>query len=392
MIDFNKTGDITITCQKNIADALALEVRALGFQVKEKFLTGLTLKGSLNDCIKLNLNLYCASQILYKIKSFTANSADEVYEQVAAIDWSKIMDAEDYFSIKSNVFHPRINNSMFANLRVKDAIVDQFRTKTGKRPNTGADLKGLVVHLHWKNENAAIYLDTSGNSLGRHGYRKFPGKAPMLESLAAATILSTKWNKKSAFVNPMCGSGTLAIEACLIATNRKPGLFRTHYAFMHIKGYDEQVYFKEDSLLEEQILDLPELKIIASDLDPEAVVTAQKNAIAAGVKDLIHFEVCDFRRSTIPNPEKGSVVFLNPEYGDRLGLVKELEEVYSGIGDFFKQKCRGYTGYVFTGNSELARKVNLKAERKIPFYNAKIECRLLEFELYKGSKPGKDLR
>ncbi|HTO14849.1 MAG TPA: hypothetical protein VLZ83_03725 [Edaphocola sp.] len=390
MIDFKKAGEITITCQKNISNALAKEVKALGFEVKEKFLTGITLIGSLNDCIKLNLNLYCASQILYKIKSFTANSADDVYDAASSIDWLTIMNPEAYFSITSNVHHPTINNSMFANLRVKDAIVDQFRNNTGTRPNTGSDLKGLVVHLHWRDENASLFLDTSGHSLGRHGYRKFPGKAPMLESLAAATILSTNWNQKSPFVNPMCGSGTLAIEACLIATNRKPGLFRTRYAFMHIKGYNEEVYFKEDSLLEDQITDIPDLKIIASDIDPEAVVTAQKNAIAAGVKNLIQFEVCDFKDSTIPEAVNGSVVFLNPEYGDRLGLEKELEVVYTEIGDFFKQKCKGYTGYVFTGNAELARKIILKAARKLPFYNAKIECRLLEFELYKGSRKEKN--
>ncbi len=385
MLDFKKTGEITITCHKHIAPSLVKEVKTLGFAIETEFPTGLSLKGSLNDCIKLNLNLHCASQILYKIKSFEADSADDIYDAASTIDWLQIMDEDSYFSITSNVHHPSINNSMFANLRIKDAIVDQMRERTGVRPNTGSELSGLVVHLFWKGENAALFLDTSGNSLGRHSYRKIPGKAPMLEALAAATIIRTNWNQKTPFVNPMCGSGTLAIEACLIATNRKPGLFRTEYAFMHIKGYDENVYEKEDSLLEDQITDLPGLKIIASDLSPEAVVNAQKNAVAAGVKDLIHFEVCDFEQTSVPQDGNG-VVFLNPEYGDRLGHFEALEETYARIGDFFKKKCSGYTGYIFTGNAELARRIGLKASRKIPFYNSKIECRLLEFELYRGRK------
>jgi putative N6-adenine-specific DNA methylase len=274
---------------------------------------------------------------------------------------------------------------MFANLRVKDAIVDQCRKRSGQRPDTGAELRGVVVHLFWKNEDAELFLDTTGNSIGRHGYRKIPGRAPMLEALAAATILTTKWDHKSPFINPMCGSGTLAIEALLIATRRRPGLFRTNYAFMHLKGYDEAVYESEDALLEDQIIDLPELKVVASDISHDAIINAQKNAIAAGVKDLITFEVCDFAETTVP-PNADGIIFMNPEYGDRLGELEELEHTYARIGDFFKQKCAGYTGYIFTGTMDLARKIGLKASRRIPFYNSKIECRLFEYELYKGSK------
>ncbi|RQO32211.1 RNA methyltransferase [Taibaiella sp. KBW10] len=385
MLSFQDKSTITITCHKFLSEALTKEVKALGFEVGHTFPTGVTLEGSLNDCIKLNMNLHCASQVLYSLKKFTANNADDVYEHTASIDWSGIMEDEDYFSITSNVLHPTINNNMFANLRVKDAIVDQIRQRSGKRPNTGAELSGIVIHLFWKNEDAELFLDTTGNSIGRHGYRKIPGRAPMLEALAAATVLSTNWNKNTPFLNPMCGSGTLAIEAVLIATNRKPGLFRTNYAFMHVKGYDEQVYHEEDNLLEAQIIDKPELKIIASDISHDAIINAQKNAIAAGVKDLITFEVGDFETTTVPKDEAG-IVFMNPEYGDRLGELEELEHTYARIGDFFKKKCSGYTGYIFTGNMDLARKIGLKAQRRIPFYNSKIECRLFEFELYRGTK------
>jgi putative N6-adenine-specific DNA methylase len=242
-----------------------------------------------------------------------------------------------------------------------------------------------VIHLFWKNEEAEIFIDTSGDSLARHGYRKIPGQAPMLEALAAATILASKWDRVSPFVNPMCGSGTIAIEAALIATNTCPGLFRLNYAFMHIKGYDENVYLDEMERLNNQIKDVPGLRIIATDYNKMAIENARKNAVAAGVADMIEFAVCDFRDTKIPEGSKG-VMFMNPEYGERLGNEMELEKTYALIGDFMKKKCAGYSGYIFTGNLELAKKIGLKAKRKIEFYTSTIDCRLMEYELYEGSR------
>ena len=376
---------IIITCPKRLAPYLELEVAELGFAIEETFVTGVRLSGTINDCIKLNLNLRCASQVLYSLKEFEAADADGIYNQLTGYPWENILPDPGYFSITSNVNNPTINNSMFANLRVKDAIVDRMREKRGTRPSTGSALTGAVIHLFWKNERAEIFIDTSGDSLGRHGYRKIPGQAPMLEALASATIYATKWDRRSPFVNPMCGSGTLAIEAAMIATNRRPGLFRTNYAFMHLQGYDEAVYLQEDTLLEKQIMDVPGLRIIATDYSERAIENARKNAIAAGVASLIDFAVCDFAATEIP-PAVPGIFYVNPEYGERLGDVKELEETYSRIGDFMKQKCGGYFGYVFTGNLELAKKIGLKAKRRIEFYTSTIDCRLLEYELYSGSR------
>ena len=376
---------IIITCPKRLAPWLEQEVRELGFAIEETFITGVRLSGTINECIKLNLNLRCASQVLYSLKKFEAEDADDIYKNLLDYPWETILPDPGYFSITSNVNNPTINNSMFANLRVKDAIVDRMREKRGTRPSTGSALTGAVIHLFWKNERAEIFIDTSGDSLGRHGYRKIPGQAPMLEALAAATIYATRWDRKSPFVNPMCGSGTLAIEAAMIATNRRPGLFRTNYAFMHLQGYDEKIYQEEDALLEKQIVEVPGLRIIATDYSARAVDNAKKNAIAAGVAKLIDFVVCDFAATEIPQGVPG-VFYLNPEYGERMGDRRELEETYSQIGDFMKQHCGGYYGYVFTGNMELAKKIGLKAKRRIEFYTSTIDCRLLEYELYSGSR------
>jgi putative N6-adenine-specific DNA methylase len=384
---FTDPAIIIITCPKRLAPWLELEIKELGFNIEETFITGVRLTGTINDCIKLNLNLRCASQVLYSLKQFEAADADAIYKNLLDYPWENILPNPGYFSITSNVSNPTINNSMFANLRVKDAIVDRLRDKRGTRPTTGSALIGAVINLFWKNDNAEIFIDTSGDSLGRHGYRKIPGQAPMLEALAAATILATQWDRKSPFVNPMCGSGTVAIEAVMIATNRRPGLFRTNYAFMHLLGYDEKIYLQEDALLEEQIIDVPGLRIIATDYSARAIDNAKKNAIAAGVANLIDFAVCDFADTKIP-PNVPGIFYVNPEYGERLGDINQLEETYSRIGDFMKQKCGGYFGYVFTGNLDLAKKIGLKAKRRIEFYTSTIDCRLLEYELYSGSRNG----
>lgn len=382
---FTEQSVITITCHKRITPYLEEEVKNLGFPVEKSFITGVNIYGTINDCIRLNLNLRCASQVLYTLKSFKSENADDIYDHLVSYPWEDILPEPGYFSVTSNVKNPTINNSMFANLRVKDAIVDRIRKTRGERPSSGSELSGTVIHLYWKDDEATIFIDTSGDSLARHGYRKIPGMAPMLEGLAAATIYATKWDRVSPFINPMCGSGTLAIEAAMMSTNRVPGLFRTNYAFMHLQGYDEELYFKEDAKLEEQINDVPVLKIIATDISEKAIENARKNAKAAGVEQLIDFKVCDFADTDVPI-NKAGVMMVNPEYGERLGEIAALEKTYSRIGDFMKQKCGGYYGYIFTGNMELAKKIGLKANRRIEFYNSTIDCRLLEYELYSGTR------
>ena len=321
---------------------------------------------------------------MFSLKMFICNDPDELHKVVSTIHWEKIIARNGYFSVTSNVFHPTIQTNLFANLRVKDAIVDRMRIANDFRPSTGSDLIGTVVYLFWKNEEAEIFLDTSGETLAKHGYRKLPGSAPMLEALASATIISTKWDRNSLFINPMCGSGTLAIEAALIATNRAPGLLRNNYAFKHILGFEREMYEKEKVLLTEKIQEPTELKIIASDINEKAIKIARINAEAAQVDHLIDFHVCDFEDTPIPDGD--GIVMFNPEYGERLGDEVELNQTYARMGDFMKNMCKGKSGYVFTGNLDLAKSIRLKPSRRIEFLNAKIECRLLEYELYAGTR------
>ena len=231
---FTTSSRIIITCKKRIAPYLEQEVRDLGFEIERKFVTGVELKGTVNDCIKLNLNLRCASQVLYSLKEFSANSPEEVYTKLLHYPWETILPADGYFSVTNNSNHFLVNSEMFVNVKVKDAIVDRMRREVLRRPDSGSVLDGAVINLYWNEEQAEVFLDTSGETLAKHGYRKIPGQAPMLEALAAATLMATKWDRKSPFINPMCGSSTVAIEAILLATNRRPGLYRTNYSFMHV--------------------------------------------------------------------------------------------------------------------------------------------------------------
>ena len=385
MVDFGLKGKVVVTCKDRFSPYLEKELIDLGFSPIKTERTSIELEASLSDCIFLNLHLRTASHVLYEIRSFYLHHADDIYRRIKALPWEDYISESSYFSVISHVDNQSVDNPLFVNVRIKDAIVDRFREKSGIRPDSGSALEGAVFQLFWKETQANLYINTTGETLAKHGYRKIPGKAPMLEALASATIIATDWDMQSPFVNPMCGSGTLAIEAAMMATNRYPGLLRDHYAFMHIKGYEEDFYLAEKEKLQSEIKQRPDLKIIASDLSEQAILFSRENASMAGVEDLIDFEVGDFEETTVPESDSG-VVFFNPEYGERLGEEEDLAITYKRMGDFMKQKCPGYMGYIFTGNVSLGKKVGLRAARKIEFYNGTIDCRLLKFELYKGTR------
>ena len=389
MGDFETSSRIVVTCQRGLSRWLSEELVELGFREVEAFSGGASFNGSLLDCQRLNLKLRCASQVLFSLRRFRCNSPEFLYRELARINWDEWLGPASYFSVTSNVDHPSIRSTMYANVRVKDAIVDRIRGVTGERPNSGPDLTGVVVHLFWRGSEAELFLDTSGPTIAKHGYRRLPGKAPLSEALAAAMIRASGWRGEGPFVNPMCGSGTLAIEAALLATNRSPGLFRSDYAFQHLLGFRPEILADMREELAAQVSVLPAgVRIVASDHDAEAIATAESNAAAAGVAELIAFQHCDFKQTEVP-PASGGIVMFNPEYGQRLGEVRALEATYREIGDFLKQRCRGYRGYVFTANLELAKKVGLRTSRRLEFATAKLEARLLEYELYEGTRKNK---
>lgn len=379
-MDINSTSKILITCARGIRPFLEAEVRSFGYPVESPHETGIVTTAKFLDTYKLNLELRTAYNVLFLLEEFKCANPDDLYVETYAIEWEKIIPPGEYISVVSQVKNPTIKNTMFANQKLKDAICDRMVKMTGKRPNAGPDRKNIVINLYWRNQKAWVYLNTSGTKLADRGYRKIPLEAPMQETLASAVVLATEYDGNSHFINPMCGSGTLAIEAALTALNKAPGLLRSNYGFMHLMGFDDKYWQglrKETLSLSRKKTDF---KIIATDRSNQAIDAAMKNAKTAGVDHLIEFKVCDFAHTSIP--AGGGIVVLNPEYGARMGSESQLADTYKGMGDFFKEKCAEYTGYVFTGNPDLARKVGLQPKKRIPFYNGDIECRLLEYDIY----------
>jgi 23S rRNA G2445 N2-methylase RlmL len=371
---------ILVTCPKAIPPLLAEELRALGFPVLREFPAGVETEGRFEDCLKLNLWLRTGHRVLRLIKTFQARNADEMYAQVSEIPWEKHIREDGYLSVMSSVENTTIRDTRFASLRCKDAIVDRIKKECDRRPDSGPLCEGVVVFLYWRQNECSIYFDTSGEPLSKRGYRKIPLQAPMQETLAAAVVLASGWRGDKSFVNPMCGSGTLAIEAALIGLGRAPGLTRTNFAFMHLKEFDPGAWEMLRSEAVSAAADSLPVKIIATDIDAGAVQAARQNAEAAGVEKFIEFSACDFAETLVP--EGGGVIVFNPEYGERMGETQALVPVYRRIGDFLKRNCKGYNGCVFTGNAKLFNKVGLKPTRQRTFFNSNIECRLLEFEIY----------
>ncbi|MGB9627845.1 MAG: THUMP domain-containing class I SAM-dependent RNA methyltransferase [Thermodesulfobacteriota bacterium] len=381
---WSQKSRIVITCAKGIPPFLKEEVHSLGYPVLSEGMASVETEGTLEDAMKLNLFIRTGHRILFLLERFKARNPDDLYEKVHDIGWEEVIPEDGYLCVTSTVSNPTIKDTRFANVKCKDAIADRIRMTSQRRPDSGPERDRTVIHLFWRNEIGSIYIDTSGEPLSRRGYRKIPLKAPMQETLAAAVILATGWKGEGYLINPMCGSGTLAIEAALIGLGRPPGLLRDNYGFMHLKGYPESVWKDIRRKARATSSDVMKGKIIATDISAEAIQGAKKNATTAGVDRWIDFGVCHFAETPIPNGN--GVVVLNPEYGERMGETEALKTLYREIGDFFKKRCQGYRGYIFTGNQDLAKRVGLRARRRIPFFNSNIECRLLEYELYEGSR------
>ncbi len=383
-----KQNRIFITCSRGSDAYLEQEVSQLSLPVFFRNQAGIETEGSMQDCMGLNLRLRTGLRVLFLVSEFKAEDPEELYRAVHAIAWEEIISKSGYFSITATVDTPTIDNTRYASRRCKDAIVDRFMKKVGRRPDSGPERDRAVFHLHWQGNACRMYIDTTGEPLSKRGYRKIPYKAPLQETLAAAIVKASGWNDSGPFINPMCGSGTLAIEAALIGLNRPSAVLRKNFGFMHLKGYDAKAWEDMRDRAKAGAGRTLQSRIIAGDISPEAIDAARRNALTAGVGHLIEFSVADFADTEVP--EGRGVVVMNPEYGERLGRAAELENVYGRIGDFLKQKCRGYTGYVLTGNPELAKRIGLRSSRKMLFFNGPIECRLLEYELYGGSRKLRD--
>ena len=348
---------IIISCAKQLSRWTEVEIREMGYTPIEITENTVVVRGAMRDVMRLNLFLRTAHRVLVPLLRTTCRNIRDLYKAVSSIDWENHLEPDGYFSVSSIVHNLTIRDTRIPSLYTKDAIADRMREKCQRRPDSGGENRGAAVFVYWEKDEAIVYLDTSGEPLSKRGYRRIPGSAPMQETLAAACIMATGWDRKTLFLSPMCGSGTPAIEAVLMAMNRAPGTLKGHFAFQSLKGYTsiipgesaptvaprqragatpEQIW-KEivlEAKAKERTEGLP--RIVATDISPEAVENAHTNAIAAGVAPYIEFKACDFAETPIPDiklsnsqtfkPSRG-VIFFNPEYGIRLGDPKELAPV-----------------------------------------------------------------
>ncbi|HEY7326721.1 MAG TPA: THUMP domain-containing protein [Gemmataceae bacterium] len=366
------------TCGRGIEPILADELRALGAAEVEPGRGGVSFRGELALLYQANLWLRTAIRVLRPILEADVSSPDELYDAVRSLDWSRYLTPEHTLAVDCNVRDSHITHSKYAALRVKDAICDQFVERCGKRPSVDVDEPMLGLNLHIYRNRAVLSLDSSGESLHKRGYRPIQTRAPLNEALAAALVLLTGWRGNCPFADPLCGSGTLAIEAAWLALRRPPGLTRKRFGFQGWMDFDVELW---TSLRDEARRGLSRslsAPILASDARGDAVSLAINNARAAGIGHLLRFEKRDVRDFQ-PPPGTPGVLLCNPPYGERLGEEKNLFALYRLLGEIFAQRCQGWTAYVFTGNPRLASAIGLSPVAETPLYNGKIPCRLLKF-------------
>ena len=328
---------------------------------------------------RANFQLHTAIRILKPIRHFKAKCADDVYEEIKKIDWTAYLDDDKTFAVDSVVFSEEFRHSKFVSYKVKDAIVDQFREKTGKRPNISVANPDLRLNIHIAEDDCTLSLDSSGESLHRRGYRQESVEAPLNEVLAAGMILLSGWKGDTDFIDPMCGSGTILIEAALIAKNMAPGLFRKEYAFEKWPDFDadlfDEIYNDESQEREFQH------HIYGYDVDVKAVNTALLNVKAAGLSNDITVRQQDFKDFTQPSHK--SIIITNPPYGERIS-TPDLLGTYKMIGERLKHEFKGNDAWILSYREECFEQIGLKPSIKIPLYNGSLECEFRRYQMFDG--------
>jgi putative N6-adenine-specific DNA methylase len=366
------------TCGRGIEPVLADELSRLGAADVQPGRGGVQFRGDRMLLYQANLRLRTAIRVLWPVLEAPVSSPEELYDAVRAVDWSNYLTPEHTLAVDCNVRDSHITHSKYAALKTKDAICDQFLERFGRRPSVDVREPMVGLNLHIYRDQAALSLDSSGESLHKRGYRPVQTRAPLNEALAAALILMTGWHGETPFVDPLCGSGTLPIEATWIATRRPPGLTRRRFGFQGWLDFDVALWTGLRDEARRGVRKQLAAPILGSDNRRDAIAFAQGNARAAGVGHLVRFErkdVHDFR----PPAGPPGVLVCNPPYGERIGEEKELRGLYRTLGGVLRERCAGWTAFVFTGNAALAREIGMEPAEQVPLFNGKIPCRLLKY-------------
>ena len=368
------------TTAKGVEEALAAELTRLGAKGVAVESGGVRFGGGMEAAYRANLWLRTASRVLMPLGEFPCETPEQLYQGVRALGWSSYLTPAMTLAVDCNLRDSLLTHSGFVALKTKDAIVDALRDEFGSRPNVDTKDPDLRVNVRLFRNRCTVSLDCSGVPLDRRGYRLERHEAPLKENLAAALVELSGWDGSVPLLDPMCGTGTIVIEAALKGLRIPPGLLRQDFGFQRWQGFDRPLWERVVAEARQGMLSTLPAPVHGSDISHSAVAMAAENARRAGVLERITLGRC--RIAELAPPPGPGVLILNPPYGKRLGEEEALKPLYKEIGDVLKQRCKGYTAYLFTGNLELAKSVGLKATRRMVLYNGPIECRLLKYEMY----------
>lgn len=365
---------------RGLVDPLETELKNLGLKVTDKYIGGVFFESNWEGCYKANLHSRLASRILKPILDFTAYQPDELYTQIRRHDFTKYIKPTQTISIDASVKESKMRDQRFLAMKVKDAIVDQFREKYGVRPDVDNENPSLRIHVRAIKNQFNVAVDTSGDSLFMRGYRRDVGEAPLKENLAAGLIKLSEWDGQSPLVDFMCGSGTFLIEAAMMAMNIAPGINRKKFGFQNWLSYEKETW--ENVVQEAMDAEKEELpfKFYGYDIDRRVLTSAKENAKRAGVDQVIEFK--KEAVATVEPPVEKGLVIVNPPYGARIGDEDNLRDVYRDLGFTLKHRFKGWDAWILSGNKELIADLKLKSTRKHFVFNGNIECRFLKYSMF----------
>ena len=378
---------LTATTQFGLEELLADELYALGADITHVGSRAVEFIGDHRLLYEAALWSRLSMRLLRPFAAFYAPDEKALYREVSRIDWQDFIGPGQTFAITPVVNRSTFEHSLFVAQLTKDAIVDQFRARTGERPSIDTRTPDIRLHLRMTQNEVILSLDAAGDSLHRRGYRQHTNEAPLNEVLAAGLVLLSGWDGKMPLIDPMCGSATILTEAGLISQRIAPGLFHQgKFGFENWYDFDSQLWEKVREEAKAQRLDEPQAYLAGSDLDPKTIDMAAANITAAGLEDFVRLSVRDVKDAMAPMKEEPGTVIMNPPYGERIGEEAEMDALYKTIGDTLKTGFQGYNAFIFTGNLAAAKRIGLKPARRVPLFNGPIDCRLLKYELYGGSK------
>jgi len=369
-----------------LEEILCKELEAIGGLNPQPLIRAASCEGDLSFLYKANVCLRTAISILKPINRFRARDEEQLYRGVQNINWSSIFGMANTFAITASVNSDHFNHSKYVALKSKDAIVDQFRKKYGERPSIDVENPDIKINIHIARDQVTVSLDSSGDTLNKRGYRKEGVFAPLNEVLAAGLVSLSGWNKKTDFVDPMCGSGTILIEAAMMARNIAPNINRKSFAFKNWKDFNQETWDKvlADAKNQETETDC---QFFGSDISDKNLRVAVGNCFEASLAGKIKFENCDIRDLNVPF--ESGIAITNPPYGERLQL-NDMNEFYKEISDAMKKNFEGYDFWVISSNMDALKHLRLRTSRKITMYNGSLECKFNKYEMYRGTKKVRD--